>query len=137
MSLIKKNDWFSNFLSDPFDEDKLQNPFKKAFPAVNISENEKDYFIDVCVPGIKKENLKLNISEGVLTLSYKTEESKEEKDKSYFKKEFSSSSFERKMTLPKNCLENEIKASFNDGILNIVIPKDETKKPETTSIPID
>ncbi|WP_418963965.1 Hsp20/alpha crystallin family protein, partial [Cetobacterium sp.] len=91
----------------------------------------------VCVPGIKKENLKLNISEGVLTLSYKTEESKEEKDKSYFKKEFSSSSFERKMTLPKNCLENEIKASFNDGILNIVIPKDETKKPETTSIPID
>ena len=67
----------------------------------------------------------------------KIEENKEEKNKTYFKKEFSAGSFERKMTLPKNCLEDEIKATFNDGILNIVIPKDETKKPETTSIPID
>ena len=88
MSLIKKNDWFSNFLSDPFDEDKLQNPFKKSFPAVNISENEKEYLIDVCVPGIKKEDLNLNISEGILTISYKIEESKEEKNKTYFKRIF-------------------------------------------------
>ncbi|WP_297598160.1 Hsp20/alpha crystallin family protein [uncultured Cetobacterium sp.] len=137
MSLIKKNEWFSNLLSDPFDEDKLQNPFKKSFPAVNISENETEYLIEVCTPGIKKEDLKLDVSEGILTISYKTEASNEEKNKTYFKKEFSYSSFERKMTLPKNILEDQIKARFEDGILNITISKDQSKKVDTTSIPID
>ena len=137
MSLIKKNEWFSNLLSDPFDEDKLQNPFKKSFPAVNISENENDYLIEVCTPGIKKEDLKLDISEGVLTISYKTEASSEEKNKTYFKKEFSYNSFERKMTLPKNILEDQVKATFEDGILKITLPKDQSKKVDSTSIPIE
>lgn len=137
MSLIKKNEWFSNLLSDPFDEDKLQNPFKKSFPAVNISENENDYLIEVCTPGIKKEDLKLDISEGVLAISYKTEASSEEKNKTYFKKEFSYNSFERKMTLPKNILEDQVKATFEDGILKITLPKDQSKKVDSTSIPIE
>lgn len=137
MSLIKKNDWFSNFLSDPFDDDKLQNPFKKSFPATNISETENEYLIEFCVPGIKKEELQLNINEETLSISYKTESKTEETGKTYFRKEFSQSSFEKKMTLPKNILHDEIKATFTDGVLKITIPKDQSHKENNKSIPID
>lgn len=131
MSLIKKG-WsspFSNkFLSDFFNADNLlDEDFLKVerMPAVNIVENETGYELEVAVPGMKKEDFKIELKEGMLTIAAEKEEKKEEVKKNYTRKEFSISAFSRMFTLPENVRENEIGAEYKNGVLHLSIPKKE------------
>lgn len=136
MSLVKKG-WsspFSNkFLSDFFNADKLfDDDFLKVerMPAVNIIEHETSYALEVAVPGMQKEDFKIEVKDGMLIISAEKEESKEEVKKQYTRKEFSVSTFSRMFTLPENVKENEIAASYTNGVLYLEIPK---KEPVVTS----
>src|SRR4051812_3194303 len=99
----------------------------RALPAVNISEDEKSYWVDVVVPGFKKEDFKVNIEDDVLTISAETknESSEEDKNKQYSRREYNYSSFTRSFRLPENAKDDEVSASYNDGILKLTIPKTE------------
>lgn len=132
MTLVKKG-WsspFSNkFLTDFFNADKLfdEDDFLKVerMPAVNIVENDTTFEVEVAVPGMKKEDFKVEVKDGMLIISAEKEEKKEEVKKNYTRKEFSVSAFSRMFTLPENVKESEIDAEYKNGVLHMIIPKKE------------
>ena len=98
---------------------------QKWTPSTNITEREKDYKIDVAVPGIKKEDFKVEVENNILTVQgERKEEFSEEKNK-VTRKEFHYGSFKRSFTLPETVDSEKINATYNDGILSLTIAKKE------------
>lgn len=103
----------------------------------NILENDDEFSIEISAPGLKKEDIKIELDNDILRISSDIEDSKEEKNDEYCRREFYKSSFERSFTVPKIVDKNSISASMTDGILNVKIPKlKEEKKPESIQITI-
>jgi HSP20 family protein len=107
------------------------------FPAVNISETDTAYDIELAVPGFKKEDFKLKVEDDVLTISAegKTEEKIEEKN--YSRREYHYSSFQRSFRLPDNAKDDDMKAGYTDGMLKLTIPKTTETVKATKEIKID
>jgi len=105
-------------------------------PAVNVKEDETAFHIEVAAPGLKKEDFALNLNNNHLTISAKQENSSEEKEDKYTRKEFSYSSFERSFRLPKNVNSELIAAAYTDGILKIDLPKVEKQVVEPKQIAV-
>ena len=122
---IRKN--YNPFFSNLFDDNFFfgTNGHANTLPAVNIKETDKSFNLEVAVPGMKKEDLKIEVNDDVLTISSENKyENKEEKD-GYKRKEFCYSSFCRSFYLPENTDVDGINASYKDGILDVTIPKKE------------
>lgn len=106
-------------------------------PAVNIMETKNEYIISVAVPGMKKEDFKIDVEGNILTISCEKEESKEEKDFRFTRKEYNYSSFSRYFTLPDEVMWDKIDARYEDGVLKIALPlKAEAKKLTTKHISV-
>ena len=102
----------------------LSNGMKATFlPRLNVSEADNKYFIEAELPGIKQENLELKLDNNILTIKGTIEENKENKERNYFMRERYYGSFQRLLTLPNNVDENDVTATFKDGVLNIEITK--------------
>lgn len=97
-------------------------------PAVNITENENEYLVSLAAPGLKKEDLKIDVNANMLTISSEKQESKEEKDKKFTRKEYNYSSFSRSFTLPDEINKDNIEARYEDGVLHITLPRKEEAK---------
>ncbi|MEY4594094.1 MAG: hypothetical protein RIQ47_504 [Bacteroidota bacterium] len=143
MSLLKRGNGYSpvmrNLLSDFFESENLQfdDFFRKDWvPAVNVSETEKAYDIELAAPGLKKEDFHIKIVNGVLTISSEKKSEKEVKDKNYTRKEYNYSSFSRSFTLPENVKEDEVKANYENGVLKLNIAKEAVNAPKAKEIPI-
>ena len=108
------SEWLKNNLSDA----------SLTLPAVNISETGKEYELSLAAPGIKKEDFKIEIDGNLITISAEQEKKIEEKEKAYTRKEYNYSSFSRCFTLPEEALKDKTEASYKDGVLKIVLPKD-------------
>ena len=137
MTLIKSNfPW--NDLSDLFDDRwlKARYPNGDWSPAVNVIDNEGSYEIEVAAPGIKKEDFKVHIEKGLLTISGQTDNEKEEKNKNYTRKEFSSKSFARSFTLPDNINEEAVNAKYDNGVLKLTLTKKIKENPKKKEISI-
>ena len=138
MSLIKRNfpsfSSFNDFFDDAFLRSKLTN--ENWLPAVNVSDNEDAYEIEVVAPGLKKEDFKISVENGLLTISAESKTEEEEKGKNYTRKEFHSSSFLRSFTLPGNVSEDQIQATYEDGVLRLKLGKMEIESPRHKMIDI-
>lgn len=97
-------------------------------PAVNITEEKDSYKVTMAVPGMKKEDFSVDVENDMMTISATKEEEKEEKDKTYKRKEYNYSSFSRSFTLPDEVNKEKIDAKYDNGILTLVLPKAETAK---------
>ncbi|OSZ77621.1 heat-shock protein Hsp20 [Chitinophagaceae bacterium IBVUCB2] len=98
-------------------------------PAVNITEAKGDFLISLAVPGMKKDDFKIDVIGNMLTISSEKEETKEEKEKVFTRKEYNYSSFSRTFTLPEEINKEKIEATYDDGVLKISLPaKEEAKK---------
>ncbi len=116
-----------NFLSETrrfFPERLFTGDLK--MPAVNITDNGKDFTLELAAPGYKKEDLKVNVKDGVLTISSEKREEREEKKKGWTRKEWSQSAFSRSFTLPNTVDEKSVDASFKDGVLTLTLKKTNT-----------
>lgn len=103
----------------------------------NISENENEYVVEISAPGLKKEDIKIELENDILKISSDFEDQKEEKNDGYYRREFCRSSFERSFTLPKIIDKENISASMENGILSVSIPKlKEEKKKDSLKITI-
>lgn len=122
---------FSPFrASSIFDDDflpVLTNGNRKSAPAVNVRENEKSYTLQLAIPGIDKNNLKIEMNEDVLTISSENKNENEEENDGYMRKEFSYESFTKSFYVPENVNKENIGASYKDGILSVELPKEEEK----------
>ena len=92
-------------------------------PAVNIKDNTKSFDLELAVPGYKKDELKVNVEDGVLTVSSEKQKESEEEKNGYTRREFSYRSFQRSFQLPGNVDGGNVKATFADGLLKLSIPK--------------
>ena len=127
---------FNNLFNDEV-EANLPKSYLKSLPNVNVFENKEGFNLEVAAPGLKKEDFKINFQNNRLTISAKQEETKEEKEGKYTRKEFSFGEFTRTFTLPQSIDGDKIGASYVDGILNISIPKkEEAKEKELKSIEV-
>ena len=115
-----------------FDDSTFVNRVSKL-PAVNITENGSHYSVSLAAPGLKKEDFKIDIDGNMLTISSEKEEKKEEKDEKYTRKEYSYSSFSRSFTLPEDVKEDAIDAKYENGILNLRLPRKEDAKKATAT----
>lgn len=103
-------------------------------PSVDISEDESEYLIKMDIPGMDKKDIKVNYQDGRLTVTGERKtESKEEK-KDYIRQERYRGSFYRSFTLTDSIKDEEIQASFKDGVLKLVVPKAETVKPKSIKV---
>ncbi|HYM94204.1 MAG TPA: Hsp20/alpha crystallin family protein [Chitinophagaceae bacterium] len=113
------NEWFDN--------GGLYGRMMKV-PAVNVTENKGNYLVTLAAPGLKKNDFKIDVDGNMLTISSEKEESKEEKDVKYTRKEYSFSSFSRSFTLPDQVIKEKIDAVYEDGVLKLTLPKTEESK---------
>jgi HSP20 family protein len=103
-------------------------------PTVDISETDAGYLIKAEIPEVKKEDVKVNIQDGMLTISGERHQEKEEKNKRYHRLERAYGSFSRSFRMPDDADENTVNAEFKDGMLNITLPK--SKKAESKSVSV-
>ncbi len=135
MKLVKRNnEWFPSIFNEFFPENRLDALNYESFstPAVNIQENFTNFVIEMAVPGVKKENIAIEIEKDVLKVSThvtSSEALKEENEGTKFtRKEFNYTSFERSFTLPETVNKEAVKGNYEDGILRIELPKLEEAK---------
>ena len=105
-------------------------------PRVDISETESDFGLKVEIPDVKKDEVKVTVDNGVLTITGERKQEKEEKGKKFHRVERYFGSFMRSFTLPDNVDEAKIEASFKDGMLNLRLPKTEKSKPKAIDVKI-
>lgn len=140
MTLVKFNPTFPGVFDDFFNENWFNDLYAKKngnnLPAVNVKENEKGFQLELAAPGLKKEDFNVEIDENVLTISSekKVENSEKDKEGNYTRKEFSYQSFKRSFTLPENANEENVEAKYQDGILNVFIPKKVEKEKEVKKL---
>lgn len=137
MSLIKRNEanWLPSVFDDMFKTDWLGgttnvNSIGTSIPAVNIQESDENFLVAVAAPGKTKEDFNIELDNDVLTIS--SEEKKEsettENRGRFTRKEFSYSNFKRAFSLPETVDSEKISASYNNGVLEIMLPKKEEAK---------
>lgn len=103
---------------------------------VNISESNNGYNLEFNVPGRNKEDFKINVDKGLLTVSYEKKEAAENKEVKSIRKEFSFQSFKRSFTLDEKVNTEGIQAKYENGILNVFLPKKEEVKVAPTEIAV-
>lgn len=138
MTLVKRtNNLFPavpSFFDDFFVKDltgwsNTNNAYGTSLPAVNIKEDENGFEVEVAAPGLAKEDFKVEVENDVLTISSDKESQNEENN--YSRREFRYSSFKRNFTLPENAVDvDKVQASYNNGVLHILLPKREEVKPK-------
>jgi HSP20 family protein len=106
-------------------------------PRVDISENEGSFQIKAEVPGVRKDDVKVTLENGVLTLQGERHQEHEEKGLRFHRVERSYGNFIRSFTLPNNVDAQQLKAHFHDGLLEVEIPKTPEAQTSSISIPVD
>ena len=145
MTLVKFNNGHKNHAVNPFFSDVFDSILNDSFlgdklasrvPAVNISENEGEFHIELAAPGFKKEDFKINLDKNVLTVSADKKDEKVEEGKKFSKREYSYNSFTRSFTLPEVADAAKIEAAYTDGVLKLVVAKKEEAKVQSREIAV-
>jgi HSP20 family protein len=133
MSIIRYNpndfvpSTFSTLVDRLFNESLARSGGSVFTPKVDVIENDNAYEVQVAVPGLNKEDFKIEIDDNHLTVSGERKFTNEKKDKNFHAIETNYGSFSRSFTLPENADGAKVTAKYNNGILELVIPKDEKK----------
>jgi HSP20 family protein len=141
MSLVKakrNGNFFPKMVSNLFDTDLFTSPNLLEFgtglprlnrltnfPPINITENDKDFKIELAAPGLEKKDFKIETDNDTLTISSEKEHEKKEEKENYRRQEFSYESFSRSFQIPENSLPEKIDAKYEGGILKLTLPKKE------------
>jgi len=134
LAVSKKMESFPTVFDDffkPWNEwfDKSMFGRTMNVPAVNITEQDNQYMVTLAAPGLKKDDFKIDVDGNIITISTEKEETKEEKEKSYTRKEYNYSTFSRSFTLPEEINKEKIEAKYENGELHISLPrKEEARK---------
>ena len=105
-------------------------------PFVDIIEDEKEWLVKADLPEVKKEEVKVTVENGVLTITGERKFEKEEKDKKYHRIERSYGNFLRSFTLPDGTDGSKVNAEFKDGVLKVHLPKGEKAKPKAVEVKV-
>ncbi|MFJ6327528.1 MULTISPECIES: Hsp20/alpha crystallin family protein [unclassified Rhizobium] len=115
------NDFTSGFFDHTFA--RFPNTFTRGIPAADFVESDKSYELTVELPGIDAKELNLTLANGIMTLRGEKHERQEEKEKEYYLSERRYGSFQRSLQLPNGVDADNINASFENGVLKVILPK--------------
>jgi HSP20 family protein len=144
MTLVKfgkepKNNLINPFFNDVYSilNDSFLNE-RAAFrtPAVNIAETDAQFEIELAIPGLSKEDIKINLDKNVLSVSADKKTETVDENKKFTKREYSFNSFSRSFTLPESADYSKIEADYVNGILKLTIAKKEEAKFQTREIAV-
>lgn len=133
MKLVRFNQaepYFPNTFSgmlDKFFNENMGGSLKQFNPAVDIAEDETSYEIQLSVPGIKKEDFKIDLLDGKLTISGERKMEEKKEGKNFHSIETQYGSFSRSFFVPEDLSADEVNATYKDGLLKLVLPKKEKK----------
>lgn len=124
---------FSNVVENFFGRDvddffTLPLSVRAVVPAVNIVQSDKNYSVEVAAPGMKKDDFKIEVEDGILTITAEKETETEDNDTNYTRREYSYNAFSRSFVLPESVMAKDVKAHYEDGILKIDVPKTQVEK---------
>jgi len=129
---------FRDFGFSSFDMD---GPFRHTAgdmfkPVTDLSASDKEYTITVEVPGAKKDDIKIEVTDNVMTISGEKKQKKEEEQKDFYRQERYYGSFQRVLPLPQDADQEHIKADFKQGVLTVTMPRKDMPKPDVKEIEI-
>jgi len=119
---------FNNFFKNDYHEDYVKNC--ETRPATNIFETDKEFRIELLLPGFKKEDVQLIHKENLLTIKVDNVQEENNEEYKYAHREFGAYNFEKQYRLPKSVDVEKISAKFENGILKVVLPKKEEAQPK-------
>lgn len=126
MLLARRNNLFDDFFNDPFFSDSYQN--RQSLIKTDIEDDGTNYIIDMELPGYKKDMVKAELKDGYLTVFAETSsENESDPEKNYIRKERYHSSLKRSFYVGSRLKQEDIKASFDNGILKLSFPKEAPK----------
>lgn len=131
MTLVKRN---YKTIDNVFDElfqsipSAWNQELNKNVPPVNIYETNDAFHLELIAPGLRKENFKVNLEDGTLTISFEKSSENEKQDYKTHRHEFKASSFKRTFTVDNKIVADKIQAKYEDGILKLLLPKKEEVK---------
>lgn len=105
-------------------------------PQVDIVEDDKEYLVKADLPEMKKDEIKINVENGMLSISGERKSEKEEKNKKFHRIERSYGRFERAFTVPEDADASKISADFKEGVLKVHLPKSAQAKPKTIAVKV-
>jgi HSP20 family protein len=112
------------------------NTARRWMPAMDLVETEDDFVLKADLPGLKEEDVNIEVEENVLTISGERKSEHEDKHEGYVRVERSYGSFRRSLTLPKGVDAEAVTANFDNGVLEVHIPKPEERKPRRVAIQV-
>lgn len=115
--------YWDDFFNDSFFKQVNSATSKGNTPAVNVSEDDKGFTIELAAPGIDRKDFRLEIENDVLTISSEHKESKKEEKQNYLRREFNYKTFKRSFQLPETIDQEQIKATHEAGVLTLSLPK--------------
>jgi len=135
MNLVKKTNghYFPSVFDELFRPDfggRQLNFNTPAVPPVNIRETDLGYEVELSAPGSRKEDFSIEVDNGLLTISSEVKSEDNVEEGKYTRREFSFASFKRSFTLPETANQDDIRASYDAGVLKIAIPKKEEALPK-------
>lgn len=124
---------FSSFnMNRPF----LPSAGNMLKPMTDLTANDKEYTVTVEVPGAEKDDIKIEVANNIMTIRGEKKQKKEEKNKDYYRQERFYGSFQRVLSLPKDADQEDIKATFKQGVLTVTMPRKKMPKPDVKEIKI-
>ena len=139
LPVMFKNSWFPTVFDEFLNSDVTPSTCTTTAPAVNVKEDEKAYTMEVAAPGIKKEYCRVSLNEdGNLSIAIenKMEHKEEDKKQHYLRREFSYTNYQQSYSLPEDVVKDQITARVENGILTVVLPKQQQEAKVSKSIEI-
>src|SRR5256714_2692146 len=128
------NRLFNTFFDEPSAGENSGTSLRRWIPAMDLVETDDDFVLRADLPGLTEDDVNIELEDNVLTLSGERKSEREEKNEGYYRVERASGSFQRSLTLPEGVDPEGIRASFENGVLEVRVPKPEQRKPRKVTI---
>jgi HSP20 family protein len=131
------NRLFNNFFDTPTaGNGGNEVPLRRWMPAMDLVENEHDFILRADLPGLTEGDVNIELDDSVLTISGERKSEHEDGKAGYYRVERSFGTFRRSLGLPEGVNPESVKASFENGVLQVVVPKPEQRKPRKVQISV-
>ena len=132
--MMTLRDAMDRLFDDAFTRPLRLNDGNWSMPAVDLYQTDNEVVVKAAIPGVKTDDMRINVTGEVLTIKGEVKEKEEVKEKAYHLREQRWGMFERTLALPTDVIADKAKAEFENGILTITLPKAEEVRPKTISI---
>ncbi len=130
------NRLFNTFFDTPTTAGNA-NPARRWMPAMDLVEHEDHFLLSADLPGMKQEDVKLEVSDGVLTVAGERKTTHEERKGGYIRIERAAGTFQRSLTLPDGVDPEQVSAGFSNGVLEVRVPKPVERRPHRVQIAVN